>query len=196
MTIAELQEKQGERSWVHGFVPGLQEALARLTTSDLRVTVGDGVKLPYSSVISRYSLDGKPTLDSTSYETDLLVSDTDSAGNWTPRVVIECKLGSVTTHDALSYAAKAATHKHLHPYLRYGVLVGRMSSIPPFLVKHGIDFDFLATWPDEEPDRDIWQDFISTLTAEVEASRSLQAILTRRRSAVRYRLLRRPLRLS
>jgi hypothetical protein len=51
------------------------------------------------------------------YQTDLLISERlDDGEDWTPRVVVEFKLGSVTTHDALTYSAKAATHKNVHPY--------------------------------------------------------------------------------
>lgn len=191
-----VRERKGERAWVHGLVPRLQKALASLALPGGTVTVEDEAKLPYASVIQAYSRDGAATFGSSSYETDLLVSDTDGEGRWTPRVVVECKLGGVTTHDALSYVAKAETHKHLHPYLRYGVLVGQLAFVPTFLVRHGIDFDFLATWLDAQPDSRTWQDFVETLAAEVTASRILQGILSQRRSAVRYRLIRRPLALT
>jgi hypothetical protein len=172
--------------------------LATLALPEGQVTVGDGVKLPYTSVIQAYSRDGKATSGESSYETDLLISDTASDGSWTPRVVVECKLGGVTTHDALSYAAKAATHKHLHPYLRYGVLVGRLPAIPRFLVKHGIDFDFLATWPADAPEESAWTAFVAMLADEVKASRALQSLLTNNRASMqqKYHLLRRPLLLS
>ena len=46
-------------------------------------------------------------------------------------------MGGVTTHDALTYSTKAATHKHVHPYLRYGFLAGGIQTIPGRLIKHG-----------------------------------------------------------
>lgn len=198
MKSLDIQEKQGERTWVRGLVPKLRTALAPCALPESQITVGDGVKLPYNSVIQAYSHDGQPTSASLSYETDLLISDAASDGSWTPRVVVECKLGGVTTHDALSYVAKAATHKHLHPYLRYGVLVGRLASIPRFLVRHGIDFDFLATWPADAADEIMWDAFVAMLVDEVKASRQLQSLLSTSRMPAqqKYHFLRRPLLLS
>ena len=49
------------------------------------------------------------------YETDLLVYDALDQDAWIPRVVIECKLEGVTTHDAITYSRKASTHKQVHP---------------------------------------------------------------------------------
>ena len=34
-----------------------------------------------------------------------------STNRWKPRVVVEAKLGSITTHDAITYNQKAATHR-------------------------------------------------------------------------------------
>ncbi len=59
----------------------------------------------------------------TEYQTDLLISDATEEA-WTPRVVVECKLGRVSTHDALTYSTKASTLQHPPPYLRYGILIG------------------------------------------------------------------------
>ncbi len=100
-----MPEEAGERSWVHGLVPRLMAALEATALPGSRVSVGDGVQLPYTSVIQAYGNDGEAETGTSSYETDLLVSDVAADGSWTPRVVIECKLGGVTTHDALSYAA-------------------------------------------------------------------------------------------
>lgn len=192
---AEIRTQESERAWVHRLVPRLKDALVSVALPDGQIIVSDGVRLPYSSVILAYSKDGQATSGASSYETDLLISDVGGDGSWIPRVVVECKLRGVTTHDALSYAAKATTHKHLHPYLRYGVLVGRLASIPRFLVKHGIDFDFLTTWPMDEPDEGAWRTFIAMLADEVMASRALQGLLSNSRAAApqKYQLLRRPL---
>jgi hypothetical protein len=40
------------------------------------------------------------------------------------RVIVEGKTKGATTHDALTYSDNAATHTRVHPYLRYGMLVG------------------------------------------------------------------------
>lgn len=191
-----MSEQLGERKWVHALVPRLRAALPR--SDDIQVTVSDGVKLPYTSQIQGYSRDGKSEAQSSSYETDLLVSDIAPDGGWIPRVVVECKLGALTTHDALSYSTKAATHKHVHPYLRYGFLAGRLASLPVRLVKHGAYFDFMAAWPTAEPSDRHWTQFVSMVVEEVGASRALQSLLLNNRIASRQRfhLLRRPLVLS
>lgn len=193
-----MSEGLGEREWVHALVPRLQAALSAAGLGDGQITVGDGLRLPYTSEIHGYRSDGTSDPRSASYETDLLISDTAADGSWIPRVVVECKLGGVTTHDALSYSTKAATHKHVHPYLRYGFLAGKLAAIPPRLVKHGTYFDFMATWPDAQPDEAAWAAFIATLAEEVKASRALQSLLANNRAPTqqRYRLLRRPLLLS
>jgi len=58
----------------------------------------------------------------TTHETDLLVVENLDEVKWTPRVVIEAKgNGAINTHDAITYSHKAATHRQVHPYLRYGL---------------------------------------------------------------------------
>jgi hypothetical protein len=106
-------------------------------------------------------------------------------------------MGGVNTHDPLTYSAKASTHKHVHPYLRYGFLVGGMRGIPGRLIKHGAYFDFMASWVSLDPTPEEWSRFIEVLKEEVIASRTIQEILTTTRSASkkRYNILHRPLKL-
>jgi len=40
-----------------------------------------------------------------------------------PLVVIELKATSFSSHDVVLYSAKAAKHKSIYPYLRYGFVV-------------------------------------------------------------------------
>lgn len=174
-------------------MPRLQAALVDVGGS--QVTVSDGTKLPYTSEIHAYSSEGAGEARSSSYETDLLISDRMVDGGWIPRVVIECKLGAVTTHDALSYSTKAATHKHVHPYLRYGFLAGGLPSLPVRLIKHGAFFDFMATWPSAEPSEQHWVAFVNVLIDEILASRTLQTLFQNSRFASQQQihLLRKPL---
>ena len=46
-----------------------------------------------------------------------------------PRVAIEFK-PKITTHDILTYSAKAGKHKKIYPCLRYGLLASELASIP------------------------------------------------------------------
>ena len=110
--------------------------------------------------------------------------------------MIECKRGSLTTHDALTYSAKAATHKHVHPYLRYGILIGDWGglALPARLARHGAYFDFMAVLEETEPNAAEWTELGGLLRQEVVASRQLQALLSDRGgSRPLYRLLHRPL---
>lgn len=59
-----------------------------------------------------------------------------------PLVVIEIKYGSLTTHDVLTYSAKALKHKDIYPYLRYGLVLGGLKSIPNRFFVHNQGFDF------------------------------------------------------
>jgi hypothetical protein len=105
----------------------------------------------------------------------------------------------VTTHDALTYSTKAATHKHVHPYLRYGVLIGDFgTSLPGRLIRHGAYFDFMAAWGSEKPTASEWAEIVDVLRDEITASRTLHALLSDSRSKTRkkFRLLHRPLRLQ
>ena len=133
-----------------------------------------------------------------SYETDILIYEKHHSGRWFPRVVIECKLAAVTTHDALTYSAKALTHKNVHPYLRYGILLGDWghSPIPPRLVRHGTHFDFMATWFSKDANPSEWTQLVEVLQEEIGASRILQEMLSsRKRAKARHSILHRPLKL-
>lgn len=186
-----------ERQWVRSLVPRIQKEFEASNTSTASVEVCDGKKLAYTYEIHEYAGEKSIKPSSAHYETDLLIYDKLETGNWVPRVVVECKMGGVNTHDPLTYSTKASTHKHVHPYLRYGFLVGGIRGIPGRLIKHGAYFDFMATWFSLEPSPEKWIRFIEVLKEEVIASRTIQEILTTTRSASkkRYNILHRPLKL-
>jgi hypothetical protein len=91
-----------------------------------------------------------------------------------PRVVIEFKTG-ITTHDVLTYSAKAVKHKQIYPYLRYGVLASSEKSIPGRVFTHNEGLDFFAAVADL-PEREFKSFFASLLQAEIESSKRLEAI--------------------
>ncbi len=72
-------------------------------------------KIPYSQEIVDYSEDWKPKyIEPTRFETDMVIYE--KRGNRViPRVIIEAKLGSITTHDAITYSYKAEKHKNVTP---------------------------------------------------------------------------------
>lgn len=179
-----------ERDWVRGFVTKLNADLAkRSSNDDTIISVSDGTKLSYACEIEGYSAQNEPETSIKKYETDILVRDVFPDGRWIPRVVIECKLRRVTTHDALTYSAKAATHRAVHPYLRYGFLAGKREefALPARLVRHGQQFDFMVSWKGLKARPAEWKAFCDLLLDEVKTSRQLQKLLTDNRSASRIK---------
>ena len=121
-----------EKEWVDSLVPRLSGVMGSLNLTDVKVQVESAYRLNYAFEILRYRRDEKNNvLHSKGYQTDLLISDRYEGGDWVPRVVIECKLHSVTTHDALTYSSKSSTHKNVHPYLRYGIVIGNYGEAIP-----------------------------------------------------------------
>lgn len=189
-----------ETEWVSSIQPQFQEACNGLSSDDASLLAVCGRKLPYLHEVLRYEPSGHHKTATSAYETDLLIYDEHADGSWVPRLIIECKLEAVTTHDALTYSAKAATHKHVHPYLRYGILLGAWGnySVPPRLVRHGAYFDFMAAWHGQKPDAWEWDKMRSALSKEITASRKLQQLQADRhlRSKDVLRFLHRPLELN
>lgn len=186
-----------EKEWARGVALRLQSDLVSHAASERELRVVAGARLAYAHEVRTYDAAGRPDLHVRPYETDLLVSEHRPGGSWTPRVVIEGKLGSVTTHDALTYSAKAAAHKAIHPHLRYGILVGKYGArVPGRLMRHGAHFDFMAVWCAEEPAVGEWSLLLSVVIDEIRASRLLEEeVLPSRGSGRACQLLHRPLRL-
>ena len=111
-----------------------------------------------------------------SYQTDILVSQILTEKQWVPRIVIECKLNSVSTHDAITYSIKASTHKNVHPYLRYGILsaIEKDYPLPGRLMRHGAPFEFMVSWKGYKAGPDEWNVLIKLLVKEVKAFRDLK----------------------
>jgi hypothetical protein len=95
-------EKLTEKAWAQSLCAPLGSALQAVSTKSATVKVKDGHRLPYALEVLNYQDNEPNDTHSAGYQTDLLAYDlkTDVEGElWTPRVVIECKLGAVTTHD-------------------------------------------------------------------------------------------------
>ena len=171
--------------WVQSFIARIGSKLAE---NDRQLQAVAGKKLPYAYEVLHYRGDDSPESSSMDYETDILVLETET-NRWKPRVVVETKLGSVTTHDAITYSQKSATHKQVHPYLRYGILLGdrKHYPLPGRLFRHGSHFDFMVSWVSDEPSVDEFNSFINLLLEEVAASRLLEEIIYESRSQKRKR---------
>ena len=111
-----------EAEWVELIADRLRETA--IGTLELRVKQ----KLAYGHEIASYGETHRShTME---FETDLAILETVDDDRWKPRVVIEAKVGRVTTHDAIVYSQKASSHRAVHPYLRYGIMLGNRRHHP------------------------------------------------------------------
>jgi len=78
------------------------------------------------------------------FQTDLMIKKKLSVvtSRSLPLVIIEVKFGRFTTHDILTYSAKATKHKEIYPHLRYGLVVGGKKKIDKRFFTHNSGFDF------------------------------------------------------
>ncbi len=174
---------RGERAWVEAVKADIEAELVRR-----KVIVETGRRLPYAVHVSSYRnkagkpAKAEPVTTSHRYQTDLLIVERLTASDvWVPRVVVEFKLGSVSTHDALTYSAKAATHKNVHPYLRYGIVIGKYSgAVPLRLIRHGHQFDFMLTLASEKLTDADHNRLVRLLSDEIIASRTISTLLAGR----------------
>ncbi|MEZ5993259.1 MAG: hypothetical protein R3E76_13030 [Planctomycetota bacterium] len=188
-----------EREWVKQLVPDVRELLKR----DASLECHDGLRLPYRHEVLTYNSSKKQEpeqSDSASYQTDLAVIENRGEAHWSPRLIVEVKLESVTTHDAITYSNKAEAHKRVHPYVRYGILIAgcRERFLPNRLLRHGSHFDFMVAWPKLKPSQAEWRRFDELIHSEVKASRTLFTFIEEggSKGRQRYSWLRRSLELG
>lgn len=162
--------------------------------------VKTGLNLCYAHEINSYG--DVPDLRKQEFETDLAIVETVGPGQWKPRVVVEAKIGNSEgrmpmTHDAIIYSHKAASHKAVHPYLRYGIMLGHRKhySLPGRLYRHGTQFDFMISFAEFQPTMQELRTFRGILSDELQASRTLESMLydTRRRDRDHHTVLHRKL---
>ena len=148
-------------------------------------------KVPYSFEILNYKDDEPGDKKYIKYETDLLVYQRIDNEKWKPRIIIEGKINSVTTHDAITYSQKASTHKNVHPYLRYGILLGNRKHypLPGRLFRHGAYFDFMLSWEAFKSSENEWKNFLKVIKSEIKYSEQLEEILFKSRSKNRKRYI-------
>ncbi|MGD6731860.1 MAG: hypothetical protein ACPKMZ_12435 [Pleomorphochaeta sp.] len=157
-------------------------------------------KMPYAQEIISYNLDFKINKESsTSFETDLLVYEKkDSIIK--PRIIIESKINTITTHDAITYSNKAQSHKNVTPYIRYGVMLGnrRHYPLPGRLFRHGTNFDFMISFKAFELSDSEKHDFIELIKKELSYSRKIEEMIyeSRHKSRKHYYILHNELKLT
>lgn len=187
-----------EVEWVNTFAPSVE---TRLRTVDSKLSVLTGKKLPYANEIRAYKNTDIHDSDYVDYETDLLITENADDGVWTPRVIVEAKCrGSITTHDAITYSHKAFTHRQVHPYLRYGILIGERETypLPGRLFRHGTQFDFMLSWIGLTATEQELTDLLEVLIKEVQASRIMEEIIfdSRKRDRSHYTVLHKELKMK
>ncbi len=162
------------------------------------LSVRVGMKLPYGYEIFEYS--DAPIDKAIEYETDLVILESLPNDRWKPRLIIECKINSINTHDSITYSQKASSHKSVHPYLRYGVILGNRHDypLPGRLYRHGMFFDFMMSFESFHPTETEMVRFTRVIHEEIEASRKLEKIIyeSRKKDRDKYTLLHRKLELE
>ncbi len=185
-----------EKSWSNSIVGKIQKAIDQY---EANLVVKSGQRLPYAYEILKYA-GQEPEVTKTVYETDLLIYEQWPDQAWKPRLIIEVKINSVNTHDAITYSQKASAHKTVHPYLRYGILLGNRKhyALPGRLFRHGAYFDFMLSWKKFNPSPDEFKDLIDLIRSEIKTSRNLEEIIfdSRNQNRKRYTFLHRPLKLK
>jgi hypothetical protein len=122
----------------------IKEALAR-QLPDLIVETGKNLLYKIEvDALGRLSHAGKatPARGQYAFQTDILISKKAA-----PLVVIELKVGSFSSHDVMLYSAKAAKHKAIYPYLRYGFVVVGTERLGRRFLTHNDAFDFALAMP-------------------------------------------------
>ena len=103
------------------------------------------------------------------FQTDILISN-----NKVPLVVIETKIGGFSTHDVLTYSAKAIKHKEVYPYLRYGFIVWGKNKIDRKFFVHNSGFDFAVAI---ESDSDL-ENLVEIVRKQIKCAEVMLKILS------------------
>jgi hypothetical protein len=181
-----------ETEWVDLVADTVRPELAH---TDESLKIKTQFKIPYGYEIRAYG--EEPETETISFATDFIVVEEYPDGNWKPRVVVEAKIRSITTHDTITYSQKAANHKSVFPYLRYGIMLGSRGHypLPGRLYRHGTQFDFMISFQEHVPSLKEIIRFRQVLLEEVEASRALENMIyeSRKRDRDHHTLLHRRL---
>lgn len=138
-------------------------------------TVRRGANLYYEIVVDealRITADPrKPVRGQSAFQSDLCVFERGAEGVELPRVVLEFKT-DLTTHDVLTYSAKAARHRTVYPYLRYGVVLAKPAVVPRRFFTHNDALDFCIAVGGGVPEQ-----VVALVQDELAASQRMQALV-------------------
>jgi hypothetical protein len=115
-----------------------------------------------------------PVRGDSAFQTDLCVFEEKAEDIVIPRVVLEFKT-NITTHDVLTYSAKARKHKQVYPYLRYGLVASHVAVVPRRFFVHNESLDFFAALQNT-PVAALQTVFRNLIGSEVNTSRQLESI--------------------
>jgi len=101
-----------------------------------------------------------------------------------PLVVAELKYCGFSTHDVITYSAKAAQHKSIYPYLRYGFIIVGSVGLGRRFFTHNRSFDFALALPQLATHEDEIVDLFRRQIASAECIRALMQ--TERARFARY----------
>lgn len=112
------------------------------------------INLPYANFCDRIDSDGKAVdhgKGKKAYAVDILIYREVENDEKIPLVVIEGKIKSHSSHDAITYSEKARHHKTVFPHLRYGFIVLEARDTE-FKLRYHLHsgFDFEEIFPDRE----------------------------------------------
>jgi hypothetical protein len=82
---------------------------------------------------------------------------------------------NISTHDVITYSAKARKHKQVYPYLRYGLVMSSEATVPRRVFVHNESLDFAAALKDLDG-HDLLAFFVQLFEVEVMASRRLEDV--------------------
>lgn len=116
----------------------------------------------------------KPKRGSSAFETDICIFERKEVIDF-PRVVIEFK-ERITTHDILTYSAKAGKHKQIYPCLRYGLLASELDSIPGRFFTHNESLDFFIAAKNYKEPRRVRILALQLIERELKISKTLEEI--------------------
>lgn len=115
-----------------------------------------------------------PKRGNAAFQTDICIFEK-IHGLEIPRVVIEFKSG-ISTHDVITYSAKAGKHKKIYPGLRYGMIDDKHSAIPKRFFIHNENLDFFIAAKNYKKGRNLTEMIKKLITKELKTSQTLQKI--------------------
>lgn len=112
------------------------------------------------------------------FQQDILIYEESDRGHTSivPRLIVEVKLNRVTSHDAIVYSEKAKRIKRIYPFVRFGLLLAGMPSVPGRVLRLEDNFDFMLV-VSNPPNSDELNSLQQIFSDELLASDKLADIL-------------------